>query len=365
MGAGRTLLILGEPGTGKTLSMLKLAERLIKKTEEDLSLPIPVVFNLSFWAIKRQNIADWLVEELVKPSQYYISKALAKQWIEQEELILLLDGLDEVKAKYRNNCIKALNKFIETHGITEMVVCCRVQDYEALSERLKLRSAICIQPLSSEYIYWYLEDVGKPLVGLKQLLQRDKELEEFARTPLIFSVMSITYQNYSLEALLKEMSVKSDRYKRLFDSYIERMFTRKQISLSKKYSKNKTIHYLIWLAQSLQKESQTVFLIENLQPSWLANWKQKLIYRWIFVLKFMLIGGWLIEVLGGSLIRGLWYGLLLGLGFRLDREIKIVEKVWLNWRVLMNGLWWWLHFYSSNVNGTFCKYEIRIIIFNS
>lgn len=81
-----------------------------------------------------------------------VSKALAKQWIKQQQLILLLDGLDEVKAEYRNDCVRALNQFLDTHGITEMVVCCSVQDYEVLSERLKLRNAICIQPLSSEYI---------------------------------------------------------------------------------------------------------------------------------------------------------------------------------------------------------------------
>ncbi|NEQ80372.1 MAG: NACHT domain-containing protein [Moorea sp. SIO2I5] len=277
MGAGGTLLILGEPGTGKTLSLLKLAERLIKRTEKELSLPIPVVFTLSSWAIKRQSIADWLVEEL--KNKYQVSKALGKRWIKQEELILLLDGLDEVKAEYRNDCVRALNKFVDTHGITEMVVCCRVQDYQALSARLKLRNAICIQPLSSEYIYWYLEDVGKPLLGLKQLLQTDKELEKFAKTPLIFSVMSIAYQGYSLEALLEEMSVKEKRYQRLFDNYIERMFTRKQISLSKKYKKKLTIHYLIWLSKSLKKESQSMFLIEQMQPNCLKTNAEITFYR--------------------------------------------------------------------------------------
>lgn len=141
MGAGRTLLILGEPGTGKTVSLLKLAERLIKKTEEDLTLPIPVVFNLSSWAMKRQTIEDWLLEEF--KDRYEVSKALAKEWIEQEELILLLDGLDEVKAEYRNDCVCALNQFLDRYSITEIVVCCRVQDYEALFEPLKLRNGIC------------------------------------------------------------------------------------------------------------------------------------------------------------------------------------------------------------------------------
>lgn len=269
MGAGRTLLILGEPGTGKTISLLKLAERLIKKTEQDLTLPIPVVLNLSSWAIKRQNnITDWLIEELKE--KYKVPKALAKQWIEHQELIFLLDGLDEVKKEYRNDCVNALNKFLDEYGITETVVCCRVQDYKALSKRLSLRNAICIQPLSSEYISWYLDDIGKPLHGLKQLLQSDKEVEEFARTPLIFSVMTVTYQGYSLEDLLQKMNVKEKRYDNLFDNYIERMFKRGIDNDNREFSQKNTKEWLKIIAQNMIKDSQPLFFIEKIQPNCLT-----------------------------------------------------------------------------------------------
>lgn len=184
MQTGKTLLILGEPGSGKTITLLKLAERLIARTEQDLSLPIPVVFNLSSWANKKLTIAEWLVEEL--KDKYQVSKELGKTWVEQEQLILLLDGLDEValnKTRHEdrlasgNACVCALNEFIEEHGNTEIAVCSRIQDYEALSERLKLRSAICIQPLTSEQVSQYLDEAGDQLAGLRTLLQVNPELK--------------------------------------------------------------------------------------------------------------------------------------------------------------------------------------------
>jgi NACHT domain len=106
MGEGRTLLILGEPGAGKTIALLKLAEDLIVRTEPDLRQSIPVVFNLSSWARKPQTIEQWLVQELLE--KYQVSKALGKAWVETEAMILLLDGLDEVKAEQRNACVQAL-----------------------------------------------------------------------------------------------------------------------------------------------------------------------------------------------------------------------------------------------------------------
>lgn len=118
IGAGRTLLILGEPGCGKTVTLLKLAQSLIARSENDLTQPLPVIVNLSSWAKQRKSIVDWLVQEI--HDIYGASKPLAKIWVEQEQLILLLDGLDEVNARYRNDCVKALNQFIQKHGLTDL-----------------------------------------------------------------------------------------------------------------------------------------------------------------------------------------------------------------------------------------------------
>ena len=46
--------------------------------------------------------------------------------------MLLLDGVDEVKAEQLNACVQALNQFMQTHGTTEIVICCRIGDYQML-----------------------------------------------------------------------------------------------------------------------------------------------------------------------------------------------------------------------------------------
>ena len=53
---GRSLLILGAPGSGKTNTLLELARTLIEKAEIDRSKPVPVVFNLSSWATQRVSL---------------------------------------------------------------------------------------------------------------------------------------------------------------------------------------------------------------------------------------------------------------------------------------------------------------------
>ncbi|MEO0841101.1 MAG: NACHT domain-containing protein [Cyanobacteria bacterium J06643_5] len=274
MGMGQTLLILGEPGSGKTITLLKLAQSLIKRTEKDFSQPIPVVFNLSSWTIKQQAIDEWLIEQLF--DRYEVDKSFGETWIREQQLILFLDGLDEVKAEFRNDCVRELNKFTKSHGITEIVICCRIQDYEALEEQLTLQSAICIQVLNQSQIYQYLDRAGEQLLALKTLLQKDAELLAFATSPLILSVMSLAYQGCSSEEL--SFLVSAGEWKqRLFDKYIERMFQRH--SQTQLYPQKQTQRYLIWLAQRMAQESQTVFLIDQMQPNLLKGKYERRIYK--------------------------------------------------------------------------------------
>lgn len=354
MRQGRTLLILGNPGAGKTIALLQLAQRLVERSEQNLSLPIPVVFNLSSWGKERKKLVDWLIDELRE--KYLVSKSLSESWITNQQLILLLDGLDEVKEDYRNDCVRALNKFIGDYPQTEVAVCSRVKDYEVLTERLQISSAICIQPLSSKQVYQFLDSVGGSLAGLKTLLKNDAELEQFAQTPLILNFMSVAYQGWSAKELISQLRSTPDRHKHLFDTYIDRRLDR---GASSEYSKDKALHWLHWLASRMEQEKRTIFLIEKLQPSWLQNKVEEKKYRFrvfgfsgiIFGIVGAIIGGLfflriysltnkLLLVKIGSQLFGLAGGGIYGLGGAviggtitgLPRSILPLEKLSWSWQ---------------------------------
>lgn len=104
-----SLLILGDLGVGKTIALLRIAERLLGRAIADSDHPIPVVLNLVSWSsatLKRRDrssLEDWLTQEL--KSSYRVPPKVTKQWLKAQHLILLLDGLDEIKAQYQNDCI--------------------------------------------------------------------------------------------------------------------------------------------------------------------------------------------------------------------------------------------------------------------
>lgn len=104
--ANGELLILGEPGAGKTTLLLELARELLDRAEKNENHPIPVIFNLSWWVLRRQPLTDWLAEELY--SKYQVPLSLGQSWVAVDQILPLLDGLDEVSPALREECVKAI-----------------------------------------------------------------------------------------------------------------------------------------------------------------------------------------------------------------------------------------------------------------
>lgn len=275
------LLILGEPGAGKTTTLLELTRAAIARARRDPAHPIPVVFNLATWAERRQPLDAWLVEEL--NARYHIPRRIARPWVAEDRLMVLLDGLDEVRADAREGCVAAINAFRREHGVAPVAVCSRTAAYEALAQRLQLRGAVVLQPLTLAQMDAYLALAGEGMAPVRELLHEDDDLRDLARTPLMLSVMVLAYHGERLDDVAALDSVDAWRA-HLFDYYIRRMFRRR--GGAHPFPPSALLGWLRWLARQMARHNQTVFYLEDLQPSWLANARQ----RWAYVLATRVLG---------------------------------------------------------------------------
>jgi DNA polymerase III delta prime subunit len=310
---GRFLLILGEPGAGKTTTLLELAREMIDRAEKDPTEKIPVVFNLSSWTDPKQTLNEWMAEEMV--DNYRIQKEIAETWIENDALLPLLDGLDEVADERRADCVDVINGYLNEHS-AQAVICCRKEEYEALDAKLKLQSAILLQPLTPEQIDGYLERLSPDLNALREALKEDQELREFAKTPLILSIMTLAYLGMPVEEIQSLGSIE-DRRRHLFKTYIDKMFERTGRTDPKLYPKEDTIRWLSRLAQKMSEHGQTEFRIfTRMQTSLLETKTQHLLQRLSFILVILTVG--LVFVLAS--------GLAFAVG-PLEVKPEIVEKI--------------------------------------
>src|SRR6266496_1755128 len=271
------LLILGAPGSGKTTLLLELARELLSRAERDEQHPLPVVFNLSSWAIKRLPLANWLAEELI--DKYQVPSKLAQTLLRADQILPLLDGLDEMDARVRTACIDAINTYRSMHGLLPLVVCSRSADYLEQAARIQLDSAVILQPLSSEQIEAYLEQVGEPADALRVALYQDAELREMASTPLMLSILTATLDGRKIDTLILK-GVAPTR-QQVFEQYIERMLAWRGGNAP--YSPEQVRTWLTWLARQLLQHRQAVFYIEHLQPDWLSDQHRRRVYDWLAI----------------------------------------------------------------------------------
>ncbi len=301
------LLILGEPGAGKTTELLSLTRDLIQRAVEEENAPIPIIFELSSWK-NDQPIGNWLMEQL--PEIYPgLPKAIAESWINNQQIIPLLDGLDELGSKTMDECILAINKFLDSSFQSGLVLCCRREEYEQAQNKLnQLNGAIYLSPLSNDQIQQYLKRLNRSSIWDETIINEPSFLE-LVRKPLFLSMLVVAYQGRRIK-----------NYTELFEAYIEKQLhnldSQGTYPPGKSPSQKQTLHYLVWLARKLDAERETEFLIESMQPTWLESKKQKIVYRVIVGLIFGLIFGLVfgvITVLNFGLIFGLLYGLIISL----------------------------------------------------
>jgi hypothetical protein len=285
----RALLMLGAPGAGKTTLLLTLARDLLQRAVQDPEQPIPVVFPLSSWAAQRRPLAVWLVDELQQ--RYDVPRKLGQAWVDADQVLPLLDGLDEVQAEHRAACTDAINIFRQEHGLLPLAVCSRITGYEALGVQLRLQGAIVVQPLTRTQVDSYLTQIGEPLAAVRQVLQEDPLLWELLDTPLMLTIATLAYAGQPVEAL-RMPGTPVERRQSLFATYVTRMFQRR--SAVTHYTREQTERWLAWLGWQLAQHNQSVFYLERLQPDWLPLGR-----RWL-------------PTQGASLLAGLVGGCLAG-----------------------------------------------------
>ncbi|MGB9204913.1 MAG: hypothetical protein WCB94_13225, partial [Terriglobales bacterium] len=252
--------------------------------------------------------------------------------VEADQILPLLDGLDEVKPAHRATCVEAINAFRKAHDLP-LAICSRTADYQALDVPLQLDGAIIVQPLSPQQVDSYLTEIGTAGAAVKRAMDHDPMLREMLDSPLMLNIVTVAHADQP-ESQPRLSGTLKERRDHLFGAYVDQMFRRRGIV--RRYTPQRTVHWLKWLAWQMVRHSQTVFYIERLQLDWLPGEK-----RWAFVLFYGLVFG----LFGGlvfGLVRGLFIGLIFGLfgGQHAGGQACLMHLALRLWLVLDGSIPW-------------------------
>ncbi len=221
------LLILGDPGSGKS-TFLKHVTYLLA-TAGLTEKPQTTLERLNPWNhglltplhLELRDLVDFLKKYKGKPedalSMYILDFIRADHalkptlpWIEEilrykkEQLLILLDGLDEVPNEYRQQVVTLVTAFTKHNMESRYVVTSRPYAYLDQPWRLENYRQVTLSPLSDDQIFGYIDNLYDQLIirgnklekdgkleseGLKQAVQRD-DIRGLAERPLLLTIMA-------------------------------------------------------------------------------------------------------------------------------------------------------------------------------
>jgi hypothetical protein len=297
---------------------LELLGDLLERARDDEAHPIPVLFHLSSWGRKWLPLTEWLVGELT--TKYQVPEKLAQSWVGNDQVVLLLDGLDEVDAKERSACIEVINTYRKAHGLVPVVICCRSEAYRLQASRLLLQTAVVVQPLSPEQIDASLARSGEQLEGLRQALEEDRQLQQMITTPLMLNIVAVAYQGES-RSIFATVGSLEVRRQQVLARYVKRMLARSSGRVAhSRYSPQQIQRSLTWLARQLARHHQAEYHVERMQPDWLPGRQLRQRYR-ASVIRLLYGIQIIINAALFSWLRGGSRGSVFGVGFGLLGEL--------------------------------------------
>jgi transcriptional regulator with XRE-family HTH domain len=274
----RQLVVLGEPGAGKTALVVLLTLSLLANPEP--REPVPVLLPLSSWNPRNEHLYTWLARKLTEEYPGLGNAAAygphaAQRLVADERVMPVLDGLDEAPPELQAAAIDAID--LATAGGRPLVLTCRRTEYEdaVLHQGVILTSATVVEmePVGIEDAARFLTARQHPGPArwqpvIEHLRRRPRgPLGQIMSTPLMVDLARTAYGGpASNPAELSDEARFPDRAtleEHLLDAFLPAAYPRQQPRLSSaagirpaarlQYEPEQTGDWLTFLAQHLQR----------------------------------------------------------------------------------------------------------------
>lgn len=307
VGTRESVILVGHPGAGKTdfLGSLVgvLTDRVLQKVERAL---VPVALSCAGWAQKRLPIDKWAASEL--RSSYRMTQRNAEAIVGGDDIVLLLDGLDEIPLELREEFARRIGEHQERYG-PGIVLSCRTKEWSALQQALEafhdvedarragagrsfVASAAVVRllPISSTEVEDFLAAL-KRLEGLAEVFPRMPVLSEALNSPLALKAAKEVFDGWSAQRVREEIPAgdAATFLDWLLEKYANVLLARFPQE-SEESGENGTPRWLGWLAFVTRARCQSVFYLDSPQLDWLSRRVQVRTLMAHFVVAFLVCG---------------------------------------------------------------------------
>ena len=144
------LVLLGEPGAGKTFSLWRIAADYAQKALDQPGQLLPVVIPLNRWENPATTLHEFILEQLGELGVHF--DAL----YQNQRLLPLLDALNEIPFDQRAQKLPQVRTWLDRYPTRRVLVTCRLRDYRGPLDLALDR--LTIEPLEPVRIHAFLHN---------------------------------------------------------------------------------------------------------------------------------------------------------------------------------------------------------------
>lgn len=229
----RRLIILGKPGAGKTTFLKHLAIQCNQGKFEANRLPVFVTLKDFAEAPNQPSLLNYISQREWNRDASEADVSPFALVFEQGQALMLLDGLDEVRADDHDRILREIRDFSDRFHDNHFVITCRIAAWEYTFEKFTEVEVADFDAAQIEAFAakWFNQKPIRPGEFLRSLNQNPK-IHQLAVSPLLLTLLCLSF-----EELGGFPASRSELYKEGIDALLKKWDAKRGIQRDQVYKK--------------------------------------------------------------------------------------------------------------------------------